>query len=112
MLCGPRSFAVCAQSGVDRLEGQETLAIVSGMPEPQTDPRWLRVVFGKPRIGPGVFWLLFGFVSFVVAIAGNGRLWQYLIAACWVLLGATLFTVALRDRRLGRGAYARPNVDQ
>ena len=77
----------------------------------QGEPRWFRVAFGRPRIWNGVVWLALAACWLAVAISGGGSAWRYLIAALWAVFGAVILTVAVRDRRRARGAYAPPVVD-
>jgi hypothetical protein len=81
------------------------------MGERQVEPRWFRVVFGRPRVWSGVLWLAFAACWFALAISGGGE-WRYLLAALWSLLGGVVLAVAVRDRHQGRGAYDRPAVER
>lgn len=78
------------------------------MGESRSEPRWFQIAFGRPRVGNGVLWLVLAGCWFGVAIGGGGGAWGYLLAALWAMLGGVVLAVAVRDLRLGRGAYAHP----
>ncbi|ANF31617.1 hypothetical protein A0130_07970 [Leifsonia xyli] len=69
------------------------------------------MLFGKPRIRHGVVWLAMAVVGLFWAITGDGNLLRYLLVALWTVGGATMLTIAVRDLRHGRGAYASPTFD-
>ncbi|RDV43320.1 hypothetical protein DOE76_18395 [Leifsonia sp. ku-ls] len=75
-----------------------------------TDSRWLRLAVGRPRVRSGVAWLAIAAAWLVVTIADGTNPWGYLIAGLWALTGTAMLTVAVRDLRYGRGAYAPPAV--
>lgn len=77
------------------------------MGEQQTEPRWFRVAFGRPRLWNGVAWLVIAACWFGVTVGGGGGPWGYLLAALWAILGGVMVSIAARDVRQGRGAYAR-----
>lgn len=78
------------------------------MGEPGTDARWFRVAFGRPRIRSGIVWLVIAVCWLVVTVAEGTNPWGYLIAAIWAITGSVMLTIAVRDQRHGRGAYAPP----
>ncbi|GAA4147153.1 hypothetical protein GCM10023068_22210 [Leifsonia shinshuensis] len=80
------------------------------MGESQRGSRWFRIAFGKPRIRNGVVPLVLAACWFCVTISDGGNPWRYVIAVAWAVLGALMVTVAVRDRRHRRGAYAPPVV--
>ncbi len=82
------------------------------MGERQSEPRWFRIAFGRPRVGNGVLWLMLAACWFGVAIGGGGGAWGYLLAALWAVLGGVVLAVAVRDLRRGRGAYAPAVVER
>ena len=69
---------------------------------------WFRIAFGRPRLWNGVVWMVFAVCWLAVTASSGGRSWGYLLAAFWAIVGAVVFTIALRDLRRGRGAYVRP----
>jgi peptidoglycan/LPS O-acetylase OafA/YrhL len=77
------------------------------MGERQTESRWFRLAFGRPRLRQGLAWIGMALAWLAVTVTGGNQS-GYLLSGVWALLGCVVLTVAVRDRRRGHGAYARP----
>ncbi|WIB77484.1 hypothetical protein DEJ28_17855 [Curtobacterium sp. MCPF17_002] len=63
-----------------------------------------RTIVGRPRIWQGIAWTLIGVLWLTLAVLGT-ETWRWVIGGVWTVLGGVLLTVAISDRRHGRGRY-------
>ena len=69
-----------------------------------TNEPW-RTIVGRPRIWQGVGLTLLGALWLTLAAFGSEP-WRWIVGAAWVVIGVLLLSVAVFDRRHGRGRYA------
>ena len=75
------------------------------MGEDTAESGWFRIAFGRPRLWNGVVWMVFAVCWLAVTVSSDETGWGYFLAAFWAIVGAVVFTIALRDLRRGHGAY-------
>ncbi|TCL81573.1 hypothetical protein EDF31_11113 [Curtobacterium sp. PhB142] len=71
-----------------------------------SDNRFLRATFGRPLVWVGVVWLAVGVLWSVLAIIDPST-FRAIMAVLWLVLGGSMLTAALRDRKRGLGRYQR-----